>query len=165
MSIAVIVIIVVIGFLIWKFGPRRGRELGFKFVYVNQDGSVRELSPSEQNFLSQKFQGGDGGRPYIKSSYESSNGWGSQSGFIERRRVPSRIKIIPVNPNYDAAVKEVKEDFLDSIRAGGDIIVKNLNGSVNCTPNPSLSRRKRFKQIRDHQLEQQRRREELAKIN
>ncbi len=39
------------------FRPRRGNEPGFKFVYVNQDGSVREVSPGEQGYLSQEFRG------------------------------------------------------------------------------------------------------------
>lgn len=163
MFIAAVAIIVVVA-LVWKFGPRRRQEPGFKFVYVNQDGSVRELSPGEQDYLSQKFLGGDGGRPYIKSSYESSNGWGSQSGYIRRRRVPSRIAILPVNPNYDTAVKEITEDVLNTYRAAGDIIVTNHDGSITCTPNPAIPRNKRFKLARSQYLAQQRRREELAKV-
>ena len=159
-AIAIIVIVV----LVWKFGPRRSNELGFKFVYVNQDGSVRELSPSEQTYLSEKFSGGDGGRPYIKSSYESSDGWGSQSGFIERRRVPSRIATLPVHPNYDALEKEIKHDFLGSHRAAGDIIEKNADGSTTCTPNPNISRKERFELSRKYMLADQHRRETLAKI-
>jgi hypothetical protein len=137
---------------------------GFKFVYVNQDGSVRELSPGEQAYLSEQFSGGDGGRPYIKSNYESSDGWGSQSGFIERHRVPSRITILPVHPNYDALEKELGHDILGPNRAAGDIIKTNADGSVTCTFNPNISRKEGFKLSRNYMLSEQRRREALAKI-
>jgi len=136
----------------------------FEFVYVNQDGSVRELSPGERAYLSEEFLGGDGGRPYIKSSYESHDGWGSLSGFIERRRVPLRIKIHPVHPDYDAKEKELEHDMLDLHRASGDIIESNADGSITCTPNPNISRAERFKLTRKYQLEQQRRREMLAMV-
>jgi len=151
--------------MFWRFGSRRGREPGFKFVYVNQDGTVRELSPEEQAYLCEEFEGGDSGRPYIKASYESSDGWGSQSGFIERRRVPYRITILPVHPNYDNAARELNEDLLDANRAVGDIIVENADGSISCFPNPDISRRKRFKLLCSYELAQQRRREALAKTS
>lgn len=163
MLIATISAIAIVG-LVWMFVPRRANEPRFNFVYVNQDGSVRELSPGEQAYLSEQFSGGDGGRPYIKSSYKSSDGWGSQSGFIECRRVPSRISILPVHPNCDALKKELEHDMLGSHRAAGDIIETNVDGSITCTPNPSISRKERFELSRQYVLAEQRRREALAKI-
>jgi len=163
MLFAAILGILVVG-LFWKFGPRRGHGLGFKFVYVNQDGSVRELSPGEQAHLSEEFSGGDGGRPYIKSCYESSDGWGSKSGFIVRRRVPWWVAIKPVHPNYDTSVKEFGHDKVGIFRAAGDIIVAAEDGSITCTPNRNISRKERFEHSRAFQLEEQRRREALAKI-
>jgi len=159
-----LIIAVVVAFLVWKFGSRRPGEPGFKYVHVNHDGSARELSPGEIDYLSQEFQGGDGDRPYIKFSYESRNGWGSFSGFIERRRVPRRIAIAPVNPEYDTRVKELREDVLDLQRACGDIIVENSDGSVLCTPNPTLSREVRFELAKKHYVSQLIRREAQAKI-
>ena len=164
MLVATVIVIALVAFLFWKWRPRRPQEPGFKFVYVNQDGSVRELSPEEQAYLSEEFHGSDSGRPYIKWSYESRNGWGSQSGFIERRRVPARIEILPVHPDYDAAVKKLREDPLDPNHGAGDVIVQNPDGSVTYTPNPDLSRKARFELIRKRRLEQDRRREALAKV-
>jgi hypothetical protein len=149
--------------VLWMLVPRRRPQAGFSHVYVNQDGSVRELSQGEQAYLSMKFDPFDGARPYIKSNYRSLDGWGSQSGNMERRRVPSIVAIKPVNPNYDLAAKDLKEDVLGIYHASGDVIVTNNNGSVTCTPNPNISRAERMERARAYQLEQQSRREALAK--
>ena len=146
----------------WSFIPRRPSEPGFKFVYVNQDGSAREVSPAERAFLSTEFAGGDSGRPYVKSSYKSRDGWGSLSGFIERRQVPARIRILPVHPDFDARVESRDFDVLESHRFAGDVIEKQADGSVACTPNPTISTRDRFELVRRWHLEDQRKREALA---
>jgi hypothetical protein len=141
------------------------KEPGFKFVYVNQDGSVRELSPAERAYLSEEFSGGDGGRPYIKSGYEGRDGWGSISGFIERRNVPARVKILPVHPDYDAREKELSFDTVDSARVAGDIIETQADGSVVCSPNPKISDAERFELVRKWQLAHQREIEKLAAVD
>lgn len=139
--------------------------LGFKFVYVNQDGSVRELSPAEQTYLLKEFSGADSGRPYIKSSYKSRDGWGSLSGFIERHKVPARAKISPVHPDFDARAKELGFDMLDPHRAAGDIIETRDDGSVTCIPNPQISGTDSYELFRSWQLAHQRERERLATVH
>ena len=139
-------------------------EQATQFVYVNQDGSARELSPDERAYLSEEFSFGDGGRPYIKRRYESLDGWGSQSGFVERRQIPSRIAISPVHPNYDVLKKELEYDMQRPNRAAGDIVETHADGSVTCTPNPNISHEERFKLLCKYELEDQRGREALAKI-
>lgn len=64
-------------------------------MYVNHDGSVRELSKDERKFLETPFLAGDGGRPAIKISYTSKNGWGSISGFCKRENIPADMDIQP----------------------------------------------------------------------
>ena len=140
-------------------------EPGFEFVYMNQDGSVRELSPAEQTYLSKEISGGDSGRRYVKSRCKSRDGWGSLSGFIERSKVPAQIKISPVHPDFDARVKELGFDMLDSHRAAGDIIETNADGSVACTPNPPISSAERFDLMRNWHLAHQRERERLAMVH
>ncbi|HEY8993841.1 MAG TPA: hypothetical protein VIM71_04095 [Lacunisphaera sp.] len=162
MIIAAVIVVLLLGSLFWNYRPRRGHEVGFKFVYVNQDGSVREVSPGEQAYLSEKFSGGDSGRPYIKSAYESMDGWGSQSGFIERRRVPASVQIVSIHADYDEREKALGFDWLDSSRAVGDMLQKNPDGSINCIPNPSISKEERFELSRKYALEEQRR-EALAR--
>jgi hypothetical protein len=144
---------------------RRSIEPDFEFVYINQDGSVRELSPAERAYLSKEFSGEDSGRPYIKSDYKSRDGWGSLSGFIERSKVPAQIEISPVHPDFDARAKDLSFDKLDSHRAAGDIIEVHADGSVSCIPNPRISSAERFELMRNWHLAHQRERERLAVVH
>jgi hypothetical protein len=139
-------------------------EGAFEYVYVNQDGSVRELSPNEQAYLEEEFSPFDGARPYIKSSYESPDGWGSMSGFIPRKKVPTDISIEPVNPQYDSLVANDSADFLEAHRLAGDIIETGADGRITCIPDPNLSTEERFERMRRVQIEGQRKREELGKF-
>lgn len=87
--------------LYWVGRSRRRGETGFIYVYVNEDGTVRELSNSEQIYLTKEFDPCDGARPYIKSHYEALDGWSSISGFILRRQIPASLAILPVDPNFE----------------------------------------------------------------
>ena len=77
------------------FLPLRRKEKGFEYVYVKEDGTVRELSEDEQVYLKTEFSPGDGARPYIKTRYNGKTMMGSIKGYIERRRVPPRFPIVP----------------------------------------------------------------------
>jgi hypothetical protein len=71
----------------------RRRDSKFAFVYVNDDGTVRELTPDEIDYLNTEFVGSDGGRPYIKSRYKDRTPDGKLRGYLRRTDVPRRIKI------------------------------------------------------------------------
>ena len=58
------------------------------FVYVNEDGSARELTPDEREYLNTKFLPGDSGRPYIKSRYQQLTPDGKIWGFLLRQKLP-----------------------------------------------------------------------------
>jgi hypothetical protein len=73
--------------------PRRGKETGFRYIYVNDDGSARELTDDEQDYINTKFEGGDGARPYIKSHYYSLTPDKKMKGFLWRRHLPRKITI------------------------------------------------------------------------
>jgi len=90
-----ILIVFIIGIIIYvnNYYPLRPKEIGFEFVYVNLDGSVRELDSDEQNYLTTDFLPNDGNRPYIKSNYNAKTPDGKLSGYIRRRRVPKTIII------------------------------------------------------------------------
>lgn len=133
------------------------------FAYVNQDGSVRELSPDEREYLSQNFHPADGARPYIKSSYESKDGWGSVSGFLLRTRVPRQIAVEPVNPDYVPPKFDALREMIEDGRRVGDVVTENPDGSVTRAPDPNIPHKKRFELLREIQLERQREREKLAR--
>ena len=66
---------------------------GFEYVYVEIDGTVRELDNGEIEYLETKFEPSDGARPYIKSSYNQLTPDKKILGFLHRDKVPENIKI------------------------------------------------------------------------
>jgi len=147
----------------WTRRFRRKAEPGFDYVYVNQDGTARELSPEEQKYVVEKFSPADGARPYFKTNYESRDGWGSLSGFIERRLVPAGISILSVCSDFDAKYAAAQLDFIEIERGSGHVITKNGDGSVTSSPDPSLSKAESYARARKFHLDYQRRLEALAK--
>lgn len=150
-----IVALIILGVLHlrWRMRPRRPPEPGFPFVHVNLDGSARELSPGEQEYVSREHDMGDGGRPYFKTSYESRDGWGSRSGYLSRRRLPKHVPILGVHPEYDARVASNPVDFIEQERASGRIIEQHADGSVTSAPDPDLSRRAAWKKAKQVHIE------------
>ncbi len=120
-------------------GALRPKEPGFRYVYINSDGSVRELSRSEKESFTKKYAFGDTERPYGKDRYDQRDGWGSVSGFIERKRVPASIVIGPVDPDYVRApftrelIREMHEyaGFKVTDSPGGLTVQKDPNSQVN----------------------------------
>jgi len=86
---------IVVGIFVYLryFIPLRSKEEGFTYVFVDNDGLVRELSKEEEQYLSALYWPGDGSRPYIKNRYSGKNGQGGQEGYILRRRVPRSVAI------------------------------------------------------------------------
>jgi hypothetical protein len=89
-----IALLTLILYLKWEF-PLRPKEDGFEFVYVEIDGSVRELDEDEKKYLQEEFHPTDGARPYIKTSYKELTPDNKIWGFIKRKCVPRHIKIKP----------------------------------------------------------------------
>lgn len=80
----------------FQMRSRRRREPGFEYIYVEEDGSARELDDDEKDYLNTKFHPADGARPYIKFQYESLTPDGLISGYLRRRQLP---KDIPIRTN------------------------------------------------------------------
>lgn len=70
----------------------------FPYVYVEKDGSVRELYEDEKEYLLEEFSPMDSGRPYIKYSYRQLTPDKKIHGFLRRRDVPRKITVKPINP-------------------------------------------------------------------
>jgi len=55
-----------------------------RFVFMNDDGSTRELLPDEAEYLAMAFHPADGGRPYIEAAATSRTPDGRLGGFLRR---------------------------------------------------------------------------------
>jgi hypothetical protein len=74
----------------------------YPYIFVNDDGAARELHAVERAYLEQAFIPFDGGRPYVKSNFETRDGWGSVKGFLDRSKLPNGLFVAPApsnNPN------------------------------------------------------------------
>jgi len=99
----------------------------YPYVYINADGSARELHASERQYLETEFKGGDGAMPYIKASYEARDGWGEIGGYLERAKLPAGRAVAPAdNPLHALS----KEDTVAWLRKKGVEVVENADGSV-----------------------------------
>jgi hypothetical protein len=98
-AIAIVAVITaVISLLTWgRFSVRRERAakragtFARDFVLVEDDGTARELTREEIEYLNTEFHPADGARPYIKTRYGSRTPDGLIGGFLLRRRLPGRI--------------------------------------------------------------------------
>jgi hypothetical protein len=63
----------------------------YPYVYIENDGSFRELSSDERQYLQEAFHPGDGGRPYVKASYRSRTPTGRLGGFLRRSSLPPAL--------------------------------------------------------------------------
>jgi len=91
-------------------------------IWINDDGSARELSEADKKYVDTEFSPFDGARPYIKSTYQSRNGWGELKGYLERNKVPQDIPIgpaLPADPPQQQTPQSVANEILESIRKHG----------------------------------------------
>ena len=71
-TIGGILVAIIVWWGVWSARTTKEKTNGsyaLRFVYVEEDGSARELSAEERDYLNTEFQGADGGRPYIKCWY------------------------------------------------------------------------------------------------
>ena len=83
----------------------------YPFVYVNEDGTVRELHEAERKYLEKPFSPWDGGRPYVKSAFDSRGGPGTSEGYCRRSDVPAHVPIAPA-PAEDPTRPMSKTEFI-----------------------------------------------------
>lgn len=69
--------------------------MDFKYVYIEEDGTARELNADEREYLTMEFSPGDGGRPYIKWDYDQKTPDGRIIGYLQRRLLPKNVAVKP----------------------------------------------------------------------
>jgi hypothetical protein len=95
-TIGSILVAVIVWWGIWSARTRKEKANGsyaLRFVYVEEDGSARELSADEREHLNTEFEGADGNRPYVKCRYRELAPDGKISGYLSRRRLPGSIHV------------------------------------------------------------------------
>jgi hypothetical protein len=135
-------------------------------IYVNQDGTARELSAEERSLLSQEFTPGDGTMPYMKLRYTSRDGWGSFSGFLPRRDLPATIFVQPVNPDYSSPIVTAEQKVLEmaaQAKAAGYSVSQPSARSIRIEPGQGKARQESFEILRRLILEKQKQQEDLAR--
>ena len=121
-------------------GRKRDQICGF--VMVNDDGSVRELTNEEREYVEDDHLPGDG--PYIKKSYRSLDGWGNISGFILRKRLPKGIQVSATENNDGEGGEYDLEDVISAHKSIGDIVSRNPDGTISVTCNSNLDPEERL---------------------
>lgn len=104
----------------------------YPYVYVNEDGSVRELHASERAELEKPYSPLDGGQPYVKYTYEQRNGMKRLEGFCPRSKIAKNIRILPP-PQEDPAIIARKQHaawMIQYAKNHGFKYVENDDGSV-----------------------------------
>ena len=71
----------------------------YPYVFVNADGTARELHAAEREYLERPFIPFDGGRPYVKSTFDARDGWESVKGFLHRSKLPAGHFVAPAPAN------------------------------------------------------------------
>jgi hypothetical protein len=108
------------------------KAVPYPFVYVNDNGTVREVHQTERVFLETHFHPADSARPYIKDSYAQKDGWGSIGGFCHRSIIPKNIDILEA-PAEDPS-ESIKKVFLEKqirfAKEKGFEAIENADGTL-----------------------------------
>jgi hypothetical protein len=72
-------------------GPDEAKKEPYPYVYVERDGSARELRLDERALLEKKFSPFD--RPYVKLAYRDVVGHAT-SGFCRRSLLPPELPVV-----------------------------------------------------------------------
>ncbi len=65
----------------------------YPYVFIEENGEVRELHPRERRFFEMPMYPTDGSVPHIKKSYYHRDRYGSISGCCRRSKIPSHLVI------------------------------------------------------------------------
>ncbi|HYM23394.1 MAG TPA: hypothetical protein VEU08_09305 [Vicinamibacterales bacterium] len=96
----------------------------YPYVFVENDGSARELHADERTYLETPYLPTDGARPYVKSSYDVRDGWGSLAGFLLRSKLPAGTDVRPAPPENPSKPMN-EEEFREFLRKRGKLIERH----------------------------------------
>ena len=97
------------------------RNAADALVYVNEDGSVRELTEAEKKYVDTEFSPLDGARPCVKSRYSDRTAWGLRH-YLPLTHVPYGASIHPApsqNTLHPQTPQAVTESLVELVRRHG----------------------------------------------
>ncbi len=101
----------------------------YPYVYMEEDGTARELHAAERAYLETRFEGGDGAQPYVKWRYRSRTPVArSRAGYLERSGLPRKLSVKPA-PANDPFPPMTREQWREQLLREGHTIVDNPDGS------------------------------------
>ncbi|MFZ3226567.1 MAG: hypothetical protein WA230_13800 [Xanthobacteraceae bacterium] len=112
----------------------------YPYIYINADGTARELHAGERAWLETEYQGGDGAMPSVKDSYEERNGWGEISGYLKRAALPGGTPVGDA-PADDPRRPMSRADTIAWLRGKGVEVTENDDGSLTAQGLPDKARR------------------------
>ena len=105
------------------------KSLPYPYVFVNNDGTARELHPDECSYLETRFYPTDGGRPYVKGTYDQKNGLGELGGFCLRSKIPSDLEIQGA-PSENPSKPMAKEELIKLYKEKGYEITRSADDTI-----------------------------------
>jgi hypothetical protein len=102
----------------------------YPYIYVNADGTARELHAAERAYLETEFKGGDGAMPSIKDSYDERNGWGEIGGYLKRAALPAGLPVADAPAEDPTRLLSRREDYVAWLRGKGVDVTENSDGSL-----------------------------------
>jgi hypothetical protein len=94
--IVVLPVAFAIGYGLWRvieIPLRRWRDSTFDYVYIDEDGSARELNAEEEEYVTTAIFPNDDADLYIKTQYDSLTPEGRFGGYLRRRELPPWISV------------------------------------------------------------------------
>ena len=94
-----IVLAFAIGYLAWRLVEvpiRKWRGSTFDYVFVDDQGCVREVTDSEDQYLTSSLFPVDKSF-FLKRRFQTRNAEGGLSGYLKRRDLPRKILIEPAS--------------------------------------------------------------------
>jgi hypothetical protein len=71
-------------------------------VWINSDGTARELTEAAKKYVDAEYSPFDGARPYIKFRYSQRTAIGEIRGYLLRAEIPDGVPINPAPPQDGA---------------------------------------------------------------
>ena len=68
------------------------RKTTYPYVWVEDDGTYRELTLEDRDYLEESFHPADSGRPYVKHSLYQRTPDGLIGGFLKRSKLPRGLQ-------------------------------------------------------------------------